>query len=260
MTAVDLSSFAGLTAMVLLSLNVLLGLLVTTNYSPLKQWPRRKVPVFKIHNWTGYAAMCVVLLHPTLLLFSSTASFKALDILWPVHSPGQRLYNLLGATAFYTITLVVVTSYFRPRLGSRTWKKLHWTAYFAAAVLLTHGLLIDPDLKNGLPICWMAKRCWWKAVCWPSRQDRCGACGTRRAKCGHRSTAPGKPTRSGRGRVEPVGGQWCPIRIRAPPAAGPPLRSGAARPGRRAASQWQRPSPRRCAPGGNRRPAKGLAR
>src|SRR5471030_1170867 len=132
MTAVDLSSFAGLTAMVLLSLNVLLGLLVTTNYSPLKQWPRRKVPVFKIHNWTGYAAMCVVLLHHTLLLFSSTASFKALDILWPVHSPGQRLYNLLGATAFYTITLVVVTSYFRPRLGSRTWKKLHWTAYFAA--------------------------------------------------------------------------------------------------------------------------------
>jgi predicted ferric reductase len=151
MTAVDLSSFAGLTAMVLLTLNVLLGLLVTTNYSPLKQWPRRKVPVFKIHNWTGYAAMCVVLLHPTLLLFSSTAGFKALDILWPVHSPGQRLYNLLGATAFYTITLVVVTSYFRPQLGSRTWKKLHWTAYFAAAVLLTHGLLIDPDLKNRPP-------------------------------------------------------------------------------------------------------------
>src|SRR5471032_2335427 len=151
MTAVDLSSFAGLTAMVLLSLNVLLGLLVTTNYSPLKQWPRRKVPVFKIHNWTGYAAMCVVLLHPTLLLFSSTAGFKVPDVLWPTHSPGQRLYNLLGATAFYSITLVVVTSYFRPRLGSRTWKKFHWTAYFAAAVLLAHGLLIDPDLKNKPP-------------------------------------------------------------------------------------------------------------
>lgn len=151
MTAVDLSSFAGLTAMVLLTLNVLLGLLVTTNYNPVRQWPRRKVPVFKIHNWTGYSALCVVLLHPTLLLFSSTAGFKVLDILWPAHSPGQRLYNLLGATAFYAIALVVVTSYFRPQLGSRTWKKLHWTAYFAAAVLLTHGLLIDPDLKNKPP-------------------------------------------------------------------------------------------------------------
>jgi predicted ferric reductase len=151
MTAVDLSSFAGLSAMVLLTLNVLLGLLVTTNYNSVQQWPHRKIPVFKIHNWTGYTAMCVVLLHPTLLLFSNTAGFKVLDILWPTHSPGQRLYNLLGATAFYAITLVVVTSYFRPRLGSRTWKKLHWTAYFAAAVLLTHGLLIDPDLKNKPP-------------------------------------------------------------------------------------------------------------
>src|ERR1700732_1213226 len=105
MTAVDLSSFAGLTAMVLLSLNVLLGLLVSTNYNPRQQWPHRKIPVFKIHNWTGYTAMCVVLLHPTLLLFSSTAGFKVLDILWPTHSPGQTFYNNLGAIAFYCITL-----------------------------------------------------------------------------------------------------------------------------------------------------------
>jgi hypothetical protein len=45
MTAIDVSSFAGLTAMVLLTLNVLLGLLVTTNYNPRRDWPRRKLPV-----------------------------------------------------------------------------------------------------------------------------------------------------------------------------------------------------------------------
>lgn len=150
MTAIDLSSFAGLTAMVLLSLNLLLGLLVKTNYNTRAQWPRRKLPVplFKIHNWTAYAAIAVAMLHPAILLFSSTAGFKIGDILLPLHSPGQRLYNNLGALTFYTFALVVVTSYFRPRLGYRPWKKLHYAAYLAAMLMFVHGTLIDPDLKN----------------------------------------------------------------------------------------------------------------
>jgi DMSO/TMAO reductase YedYZ heme-binding membrane subunit len=151
MSAVDLSSFAGLTAMVLLTLNVLLGMLVTTNYNPRTHWPRRKIPIFKIHNWTAYVAMSAVALHPVILLFSSTARFGIGDVLLPLDSPGQQLYNNLGAVAFYSITLVVMTSYLRPRLGYRPWRKLHWIAYFAAAVLLVHGLLIDPNLKNQPP-------------------------------------------------------------------------------------------------------------
>jgi predicted ferric reductase len=150
MTAIDLSSFAGLTAMTLLTVNLLLGLLVKTNYNPVTQWPHRKLPVplFKIHNWTAYVALAVAMLHPVILLFSSTAKFKLGDILLPIHSRGQRLYNNLGAMAFYTLLLVVVTSYFRPKLGYRPWKKLHYLAYAATALMFVHGTLIDPDLKN----------------------------------------------------------------------------------------------------------------
>ena len=150
MTAIDLSSFAGLTAMTLFTLNLLLGLLVKTNYNPQRQWPRRKLPVplFKIHNWTAYAALSVAALHPVILLFSSTAGFKLADILLPIHSPHQTLYNNLGALTFYTFALVVVTSYFRPKLGYRPWKKLHYCAYVAAALMFVHGTLIDPDLKD----------------------------------------------------------------------------------------------------------------
>ncbi len=155
MTAVDLSSFAGLTAMVLLTVNLLLGLLVSTNYNPARQWPRRKLPVplFRIHNWTAYVAIAVVLLHPTILLFSTlkTPHFGVGDVLFPVYSEGQRLYNCLGAAAFYGFLLVVVTSYFRPRLGYRPWKKLHYTAYGAAVLMYAHGALIDQNLKNGAP-------------------------------------------------------------------------------------------------------------
>ena len=121
-----------------------------TNTRSAAQWPRRKLPVplFKIHNWTAYLAVAVAVLHPTILLFSSTAGFKIGDILRPLYSPGQRTYNNLGALTFYTFALVVATSYFRPRLGYRPWKKLHYLAYLAAALMFVHGTLIDPDLKN----------------------------------------------------------------------------------------------------------------
>jgi DMSO/TMAO reductase YedYZ heme-binding membrane subunit len=151
MSAIDLSSFAGLTAMVLLTLNVVLGILVSRNYNPIKRWPHRKLPLFRIHNWIAYTALAVILLHPTLLLFAADPHFRPTDILLPISSPGQTVYNNLGAIAFYSILLVVITSYFRPRLGSRPWKKIHYTAYFAALILFTHALLIDPDLKNRPP-------------------------------------------------------------------------------------------------------------
>lgn len=152
MNAIDLASYAGLTALVMLTLNILLGLLVTTNYNPARDWPHRRLPwpLFRIHNWTGYAAMCVVCAHPIILLFvdSNAARFGLRDVLLPVWSQGQTLYNCLGAIAFWGFAVVVITSYLRPKLRYRRWKKLHYTAYAAALAMFVHGALIDQNLKN----------------------------------------------------------------------------------------------------------------
>lgn len=152
-SAVDISAVVGLTAMVLLTLNILMGLLVSTNYHSVRQWPHRKLPwpLFKIHNWVGYIAMAVAVLHPVILLCSRTAKFGVGDVLFPIHSPGQTLYNSLGALTFYSFALVVATSYFRPKLGYRPWKKLHYVAYLAAAMMFVHGTLIDQNLKGQVP-------------------------------------------------------------------------------------------------------------
>jgi len=147
-TAVELSNYAGLLAMGLLTINILLGLLLSTRYNPVLRWPHRKIEIFEIHNWTGYIALGIAFLHPVILLWSASAGFRPLDVAVPFWSPQQRNYNILGAFAFYLTAFVVVTSYFRPRLGNRIWKKLHYTAYAAAAVFYTHGILIDPNLKG----------------------------------------------------------------------------------------------------------------
>ena len=148
MDAVELSSDVGLVAMSLLTLNILLGLLLSTRYNPLKQWPHRRINIFKFHNWTGYIALVISILHPVLVLFSKTAHFRWIDILFPIHSPSQPTENTIGAVALYLLFVVVATSYFRAKLGIRVWKRFHYVAYASAAAFFTHGLLTDPNLKN----------------------------------------------------------------------------------------------------------------
>jgi predicted ferric reductase len=148
MSAVDLSSYFGLAAMLLLTCNILLGLLISTRYSPVKRWPHRRINIFALHNWTGYVALSVAAIHPLILLFSRTAGIKLTTILWPVNSPSQPAFMLLGALAFYCLTIVVGTSYFRVQLGRRIWKAIHYTAYASAALFYIHGIRMDPELKS----------------------------------------------------------------------------------------------------------------
>ncbi len=137
--------------MVLLTVNILLGLLLSARYNTVRSWPHRRLPIFDIHNWTAYIALGLIVLHPVLLLLSGTAHFRVIDVLFPLHSPHQTLFNMLGALTFYCVLFVVVTSYVRSRLGSRLWKKLHYVSYAAAALLFIHGVMIDPDLKERPP-------------------------------------------------------------------------------------------------------------
>lgn len=148
MTAIDLSADIGLAAVGLATANLLLGLLMALRYSPVRNWPHRQFNYFRLHNWTGYGALVAAALHPAVLLFSSTAGFRLRDVLYPLHSPSQPLENTIGAIGLYLIAIVVVTSYFRLRLGRRTWKAFHYGIYVAAVALFWHSIFTDPLLKN----------------------------------------------------------------------------------------------------------------
>ena len=150
-TAIDVSSVAGLIAVGIFTAQILLGLLLSVGYNPLRQFPHQRVKLFTFHNWLGYIGLATAALHPTILLFSATAGFGIGDILVPIWSPTQPIPNTLGAIAFYLVAFVVLTSYFRRLFGRHRWKQLHFTAYAAAAVFFVHGVWADPLLKNRPP-------------------------------------------------------------------------------------------------------------
>jgi sulfoxide reductase heme-binding subunit YedZ len=152
-SVLDLSAYFGITALGAATLNMLLGMLIAFRYSPVRCWPYRKFNYFRLHNWCGYLALSASILHPLLLLFNKSPKFTFADLVYPVHSPSQPFENTVGAVALYLISIVVITSYFRVRLGRRVWKAFHFVIYFAAAALFFHSLLTVPDLKN-TPVDW----------------------------------------------------------------------------------------------------------
>ena len=122
-TILDLSAYLGLLAVGAITLNMLLGLLMAFRYSSHRSWPHRRFNYLRVHNWTGYIALAVAILHPVTLLFNNKPRF--LDLVYPIHSPSQPLDNTIGAIALFLLAFLAVTSYMRIRLGRHLGKSFH---------------------------------------------------------------------------------------------------------------------------------------
>jgi predicted ferric reductase len=146
--AIDISGDVALVAITLLTLNVLLGLLMSTKYNPVRRWPHRRINTLRLHNWTGYLALAASAIHPSIILLSSTVDFRVVDILFPVNAPKQPWINTLGAIALYLLLFTVVTSYFRFEIGRRWWKPMHYATYVLFVFYAFHAVLTDPTLKD----------------------------------------------------------------------------------------------------------------
>ena len=151
MTLLDLCSYLGLGAIGAVAVNLLLGMLMSLRYSPVRLWPHRRVNVFALHQWTAYIAIFLTVTHPAVLLFLHTPHFSLFDVLVPIRSYLQPWINVAGAVAFYLIALVFISSLLRTKIGRPIWRNLHYLVFPAAVLLFTHSILTDPDLKDGHP-------------------------------------------------------------------------------------------------------------
>lgn len=151
MNLLDLCSYLGLGAVGAVTVNLLIGMLLSLRYSSLRQWPHRHLNLFALHRWTAYVAIIFTLTHPAVLLFLRTPRFRVIDVLWPVHSYLQPKLNLAGACALYLLVIVLVSSLLRTRMARPVWRRLHYLVFPAAVLLFLHSILTDPNLKDGHP-------------------------------------------------------------------------------------------------------------
>ena len=151
----QLSNFLGLIATVVLTVNILLGMMLGTTYKKHNYWKRlpnriKQISILDLHNWTAYVALLLVLLHPTLLLFDPVTKFKFIDIIFPINAPHQRFFVAFGTLSMFAIITVVLTTQkvVKKKMSFRTWKNIHLISYGTALLFIIHGIVLDPKLKN----------------------------------------------------------------------------------------------------------------
>jgi len=157
----DLSSTLGLIATCALTVNFLLGILLSTAYRRSPLWKRmpewvKKISLDDVHNWTAYVALVFALAHPVLLLPDAALKYRVADILFPVNAPHQAFWTVLGTLAFYALVVVIITTQkvIKNRLGFRAWKNIHLISYGTALLFAVHGVFMDPELKDR-PVDWL---------------------------------------------------------------------------------------------------------
>jgi sulfoxide reductase heme-binding subunit YedZ len=151
----DVSAVIGMCAMVTLTINVLLGVLLSTAYKTKPLWKKlpgavKKIDILWLHNWTAYLALTLVLLHPLLLVLDASTKFTFLDVFFPLHAPKQAFFVTFGALAMYALITVIITTQkaIKKKMSFRLWKNIHLISYGTAMLFIVHGLMMDPELKD----------------------------------------------------------------------------------------------------------------
>lgn len=151
----DISGSMGLVASGALTLNVILGMFLGTNFKNTSYWKKlpplvKKYPIITYHNFTAYTAICFVVLHLIFLFLHKESGFTFIHLLKPLDAPKQSNIVLLGVLSFYAFLIVLISSQkiIRKKLSFRTWKNIHLIAYATTLLFLIHGLLMDPLLKD----------------------------------------------------------------------------------------------------------------
>lgn len=135
-----ISRALGVTALLALTGSAVLGLLVSSRLAA-RLVPR---PV-DAHRWLSALALALTALHGVVLIADRTVRFDMLDVLVPFLSSWRPLAVGLGVVAAWAALLVHRSERWRPFLGARTWRRLHYVSYASFAAALAHGLLAGQD-------------------------------------------------------------------------------------------------------------------
>lgn len=132
----------GITAYLALSIEVLLGLALSTGY--LDPWARRPW-VAVLHRVLSVTALLTVAGHALLLLADRTVEFGWADLLIPFVSRYRPFAIGLGVLGLYALVTLEVSSWLRRWTGAALWRRLHTLAFGLYVAATFHGILSGSD-------------------------------------------------------------------------------------------------------------------
>jgi methionine sulfoxide reductase heme-binding subunit len=136
-----LARSSGLTAYVLLTGSVLAGLVLKSR--PFRSL--RPAAVTDTHRFLALLGLGAIALHGGTLLLDRTIHLSPLALVVPGASAYRPVPVAVGVLAAELMVVVYASFALRRRIGTKNWRRLHWTTYAIFAAATVHGLAAGTD-------------------------------------------------------------------------------------------------------------------
>ncbi len=144
-----LSRAAGIATLVFLTASVLLGIATSYRWST-PAWPRFVIEF--VHRNVSLLVVAFLAIHVVAVVADSFAPIGWKDVLIPFASPYRPIWLGLGTLACDLLLALTITSLLRHRIGFRTWRVVHWSAYLCWPLAVVHGLATGSDTSLGVAL------------------------------------------------------------------------------------------------------------
>jgi methionine sulfoxide reductase heme-binding subunit len=164
----------GLVAMVLLTGAMAAGLLSSVRFEQ-RNWPR--FVTLGLHRNLSLLALAFTVVHVLTTVLDTFVSIPLQDAFIPFIGTYRPFWLGLGAISLDLMLALILTSLVRARMGLRSWRLVHWTAYACWPVAVVHGLGTGTDsqvrwvlaLTAVCVLVVVVLTLWRLALSWPDR-------------------------------------------------------------------------------------------
>jgi len=137
---------AGVVTLLLLTASVVLGAVTSARWSS-PRWPMFVIEW--LHRNISLLVLVFLTIHVASAVIDGFVPLRWVEAIVPFSSAYKPLWVGLGAVALDLLVAVAVTSLVRVRIGYRTWRVVHWTAYACWPVALVHSIGTGSDTAHG---------------------------------------------------------------------------------------------------------------
>jgi predicted ferric reductase len=142
----DVARAGGFTAYILLALAVIVGLALSTQLQSPSRWPR--LLNSELHNFLTLLSTIFVGVHVLAVWVDPFTRFGWKDIFIPFLSNYRTFWMALGIIALYLGIAIGISTWLRPRIGYKLWRKLHVLTLVIFALATIHGLGTGSDTQT----------------------------------------------------------------------------------------------------------------
>jgi Ferric reductase like transmembrane component len=141
----DVARAGGFTAFGLLTLSVAIGLALTLHIqSP--RWPR--IINSELHNFITLLALIFTGVHILAVWIDPFTNFGWNEVFIPFASHYRPLWMALGIVAFYIGIAIGISTWLRPHIGYKLWRRLHVLTLLLYALVVVHGIATGSDTRT----------------------------------------------------------------------------------------------------------------